>query len=198
MEKSRAQCSNASREFSIYPPIDDGALRNVNLENMLVLCSRPLVLWQCPPESSSDGWPDLGRDGPACFDLMTGASRARYSFLCKCDLPRTAKSYRAIPIPIRALINNCYFRGALYLLGCRTLWYHISEAYYKCHLDIVRDDGSNERKLDPRYYERQICTFMRYWEICWVQKTNRLSESMCRLGTTDLQIIDVPILTPDH
>ena len=139
------------------------------------LCSRPLILEQCPAPEDRRDWPDLTQDDP--FANMGPADCKRWAFLCQHNLPRTLKGYLAIPIPIRACIDNCYFRGAAYLLGSRCLWYMLADVYYKRPLKL------SERGSDGRHVERITCTYIRWWECHFVLKLTRLQELGLRLGT---------------
>ena len=104
-----AQNTHMAQDFDISPsngPFDDGALRSNVLEFMMELITRPLVLDQCPAWEDPRGWPDVSQAGP--FAHMESAACKRYAFLSQHNLPRTLKGYLAIPIPIRACIDNCY------------------------------------------------------------------------------------------
>ena len=158
-----AQNHHVARDFDLSPsngPFDDGALRSNVLEFMMELITRTLVLDQCPAWDDPRGWPDISQVDP--FAHMESAACKRYAFLSQHNLPRTLKGYLGIPIPIRACIDNCYFRAATYLLGSRALWYYLGDVYYKRTLRLSEMGG------DGRHLGRIICTHMRWWECHYV------------------------------
>ena len=167
-------------------------MRSQVLEFMFELISRSLILDQCPAWDDPRGWPDLSQPDP--FARMESAACKRYAFLTQHNLPRTQKGYLGLPVPIRACLDNCYFRAAIYLLSSRACWYYLGNVYYRRTLCMSVKDG------DGRHLERIICIYMRWWECHYVLKLCRLHEMGCRMGTDHLKIDESELgpLTPSE
>ena len=80
-----AQNLYATRDFDISPlngPFDDGARRSNVLEFAMELCSRPLILEQCPSPEDRRGWPDFAHATDPFLNMGPAACK-RWAFLCQ-------------------------------------------------------------------------------------------------------------------